>query len=267
MLPRRIVTLLTDFGSRDTFVGQMKGALLAVNPEVVVVDLGHEVPPQDVEAGAFLLETAYDAFPQGTIHLAVVDPGVGTGRRRVAVRTNRYYFVAPDNGILSRVLDEEPVGSAYLLEAAHYMRPRVSATFEGRDVFAPAAAWIARGNDLSNFGPPAGNLVRLQPPPGAPPGAPVTTRVLFVDRFGNAILDLGRHRLESWLGPDAAFRGRVDTPGGVVTESRRTYADGGGAGPFVVVNSAGYLEIALLRGRADEALGLSRGAEVVVHPG
>ncbi len=265
MPPRRIVTLLTDFGTADTFVGQMKGAILAVNPDVAVVDLTHEVPPQDVEAGAFLLATAYGAFPAGTVHVAVVDPGVGTTRRRLAVRTDRFYFVAPDNGVLSRVLDEDPAGAAHAVEAAHYLAREVSATFEGRDVFAPIAGWISKGTELSNLGPPAGPLVRLPAPAPLVAGAPATVRVAFVDRFGNVALDLSRRRLEAWLG-ERALALRVETPGGEVSSVRRTYAEAEGSAPFLLLNSAGYLEIAVREGRADRALGLARGAEVVVRP-
>ncbi len=269
MPARRIVTFLSDFGTADTFVGQMKGAALAVCPDLAVVDLSHEVPPHDVAAGAYLLWTAFRAFPPGTIHVAVVDPGVGTDRRAVVVRTENHYFLAPDNGILTRVLDEEPAGSAYLLEAPHYRRPSPSPTFDGRDLFAPAAGWIAKGNEASHFGAEAGDLVRLEIPKTAlAAGKAVPVRVIWVDRFGNVTLDLPRSAFAPLLKADApAPRVSVETPGGPVLDLVRTYAQGAPGRPFMVFNSADHLELALREGRAADKLGLRPGMEVRVTVG
>jgi len=264
MLAPRIITFTTDFGAKGTYAGQLCGATLSVCPEAILVELTHEVPAHDIVAGAFLLESGYRAFPRGTIHVVVVDPGVGMSRRAVGVRTDGYYFLAPDNGVLSRVLDEERVESAHVLEAAHYRRERVSATFEGRDVFAPAAGWLARGVDLANFGHPAGDLVRLPGTPPIAPGAPVRIRVVLVDRFGNAILDAKRSVLEPLL--DAGRRLAVRAPAGrEITVLRRTYGDGGGEGPFLLFGSSGYLEIAARETSAAERLGLAAGSEVVLE--
>jgi S-adenosylmethionine hydrolase len=260
--PGRIITFTTDFGTGDTYAGQLRGAALSVCPDAILADLTHDVPPHDVAAGAFLFQSGYRAFPHGTIHVVVVDPGVGTARRGVAVRTDRYYFVAPDNGVLSRVMDEEPIECAHVLEAARYRRDFVSATFEGRDVFAPAAAWIARGVDLANFGPPAGDLVRLPPPPRIEAGRPSRVRVLYVDRFGNVVLDVNRAALEPLLAPPAGRGLSVHAPRGSVSELRRTYSEGAGSGPFLLFGSSDQLEVAVRSGRAAEALGLAPGAEV-----
>ncbi len=269
MPSHRIVTFLSDFGSEDTYVGQMKGAALAVCPDITLVDLTHAVPPHDVAAGAYLLWTGAFAFPPGTIHVAVVDPGVGTARRCVVVRTERYTFIAPDNGLLTRVLAEEPPGSAYLLEAAHYQRSPRSATFEGRDVFATAAGWLARGTEPHHFGPPAGGLVTLDlAPPRIEPGRPCAVRVLVVDRFGNVTLDLSRRAIEPLLtAVSPPPRITVETPGGVASGPLRTYGDGAPGQPFVLFNSAGQLEIALREGRAADRLGLQPGVEVRVSIG
>jgi S-adenosyl-L-methionine hydrolase (adenosine-forming) len=262
----RIVTFLSDFGSRDTFVGQMKGAALAVCPDLTLVDLTHEVPPHDVSAGSYLLWTAYRAFPPGTIHVAVVDPGVGTERRGLVVRTEHYTFVAPDNGLLTRVLDDEPAGSAFVLEATHYRRDSASLTFDGRDAFAPAAAWIARGTEPQHFGPSAEDLARLDLRRGeVHPGVPARVRVLVVDRFGNATLDFPRRALDEIRLPGAsAPRLAVKTPRGTVTEMVRTYGEGTEGRPFLLFNSADHLEIAVNRGRAADALGVAAGTEVTV---
>lgn len=265
-----LITLLTDFGAEATWVAQMKGTILGIAPEVRIVDLTHEVPPHDVSAAAYLLETAVGAFPRGTIHVAVVDPGVGTARRPVAVRTEAFTLVGPDNGIFSRVLERHPPRSAYALEAPHYRAAGSSATFEGRDVFAPAAAWLARGTDPSRFGPEIGELVDLARTtvPAGPP-VPFRTRVLFVDRFGNAVLDLPSEPLAAWR--DAAT-GRLRlsaalSSGTVVFEVRRTFGDGPLGAPFLIVNSAGYLEVAMREDSAARRLALAPGQEVEIIPG
>jgi hypothetical protein len=220
------------------------------------------VPPHAVAAGAFLLETASAAFPSGTIHLAVVDPDVGMDRRRLIVRTERHTFVLPDNGLVSRVLDRAPLQGAWAMEAAHYRRTAVSATFEGRDVFAPAAAWLARGIAPERFGGPIQDPVRLPPSPAIPAAGTTSVRVVWVDRFGNVVLDVPRERLE----PQLARGGRVSvrTPGGDVDAMVRTYGEAGPGRPFLLFGSAGYLEIALREGRADAALGVRVGEAVTV---
>ncbi|MGI0149143.1 MAG: SAM hydrolase/SAM-dependent halogenase family protein [Thermoplasmata archaeon] len=262
----KILTFTTDFGTSDTYAGQMRGVVLSVVPEATLVDLSHDVPAHDVAAGAYVLQTGYSVFPMGTIHIAIVDPGVGTSRRGIAVRTERYIFIAPDNGILTRVLEEDPPREAYVLEASHYRRPSVSATFEGRDVFAPAAAWIARGVPISNLGPPAGEIVRL-PVHRSPieSGVTVRARVLLVDRFGNVTLDLPRRYLEAALrDPGAVVRIHVSTPRGQVNAFCGTYAEAPGADPFLVWNSADHLEVAVRNGRAADKLGLAAGDDVEV---
>ncbi len=267
LTPNGIVTLTTDFGVHDSYVGQMKGAVLSVDAGLRVVDLCHEVPAQRIDAGAYVLETGYAAFPEGTVHVAVVDPGVGTSRRALAVRAGSHFFVAPDNGLLTRVLLREPLAEARMLENADYLGAAGSATFEGRDRFAPAAAWIARGTALDRLGPPAGELVRL---PGVRPplraGEPTAVPALAVDRFGNVALDVHEADLSALLGRPAGpgCRLRLETPAGEVTEFRRTFAEGGGSRPFLLVNSAGYLEVALWKGRADAALGLEVGSRPVL---
>jgi S-adenosylmethionine hydrolase len=270
MKPSGIVTLTTDFGHRDSYVGQMKGAALAVASSLELVDLCHAVPPHDVSAGAYLLETGYAAFPEGTTHLAVVDPGVGTRRRALVVRTDRYYFVGPDNGLLSRVLEREPARSVNVLAQPEYRREETSATFEGRDVFAPAAAWIARGVEPERLGPAAGDIARL---PGIGrsmrPGMPTRVPVIWIDHFGNAVVDVRAEVLIEALGHAPASTGdlRLATSGGEVREFRRTYADGSGPGPFLLINSAGYLELALDSGPVDRRLNLSLGTEVELTVG
>lgn len=263
MTHRPIITLTTDFGSADTYVAQVKGAILAVSAEARIVDVTHDVPPHDIDAGGYLLWTAADVFPDGTIHVAVVDPGVGGSRRGIAVRNGRFVFVAPDNGILTRVLEADPPGEAVVLEEEHYRRPAVSPTFHGRDVFAPAAAWIARGIALSNLGPPAERLeslarkrVRLDP------GVRSRVRVLWVDRFGNVTLDLPAAAIGAETDGEPARRLVVATANGSVARWVRTFSDAPPGEPALLFNSAAQVEIVVRMGRASDCLGLKPGDEV-----
>ena len=261
----KIVTLTTDFGNADPYVGQMKGAALAIDPDVRLVDLCHEVPAHDVRAGAYLLEIGYAAFPAGTVHVAVVDPGVGTERRMLAVQAGQYHFLAPDNGLLTRVLARERMTAAHALQQSSFFGSRRSMTFAGRDVFAPVAAWICRGVGIDRLGPPASDLVRLESPPERIElGRATRVPVIHVDHFGNVVLDVRLETLTAVLGhpPDRGSALRLAAEGGQVTRFAPTYAVAQGPEPFLLVNSAGYLEVAVNGGRADAALGLRRG----MHP-
>jgi len=269
-MPRsKIITLCTDFGDRDNFVGQMKGAALAVDPDVKFVDLCHELPSHDIAAGAYVLETGYSAFPPGTIHVAVVDPGVGTSRRAIGAITEHHTFLAPDNGLLSRVLRREQRIRVHSLEATHYRRASGSTTFDGRDLFAPAAAWLCRGVDLAHFGPVVSDWVRLETRPALRSGHPCEAPVLVVDRFGNATVDVSASELSRLLGPGDGgdWQLSLRTPGGVVARVLRAYADGTDGAPFLIVNSAGYLEVAAFRQRAADLLDLRPGDAVEVTAG
>lgn len=267
MNPAGIVTLTTDFGALDSYVGQMKGAVLAVDPTLRIVDLCHEVPRQSIASGAYLLETGYAAFPPGSVHVVVVDPGVGTDRRALAARVGEHFFVAPDNGLLSRVLDREALHEVRLIENGTFLRPVRSATFEGRDLFAPAAAWLARGTPLDRLGPVAGEIKRLTGTrPVLKPGVPVSVPVLHADRFGNLALDVDVECLRAGLGrvPEPGTDLRLRCAGGEVTGFLRTFGDSGDEEPFLLLNSSGYLEVVVNSGRADVALGLAPGDRVEI---
>src|ERR671933_1321632 len=163
-MPRPVIALLTDFGTRDHYAGTMKGVALGICPDATLVDITHDVPPHDLLAGALELAASYKYFPAGTIFLVVVDPGVGSTRRGIAAEAGDYKFVAPDNGVLTAVLDEHPPRRVVELSERRYARPTVSRTFEGRDRFAPAAAWLAKGIELAALGRPAGTIHRLDVP-------------------------------------------------------------------------------------------------------
>ncbi len=187
-----IVTLLTDFGLEDEYVGVMKGVILSIAPQVRLVDLTHSVPPQDVRRAALILMNAAPYFPPDTVHLAVVDPGVGTERRPIAVRTGRGTFVGPDNGLFSFVLAEMETWTAVELREPAYRLPLVSTTFHGRDIFAPAAAHLASGVPVEALGPVVNNLATLPLPRLEIGESSLEGEILYADRFGNLVTSIGR---------------------------------------------------------------------------
>jgi S-adenosylmethionine hydrolase len=259
------VTLLTDFGTADFFVGALKGALLASHPEARIVDITHEVPPYDVEAGAFTLRAAFETFPAGTVHVAVVDPGVGSARRAIVVEGRGHTFVGPDNGLFGHVYARVQPFRVFQLTNANYFRSEVSQTFHGRDIFAPVAGALSRGVKASEMGPEVFDFVRL--PTAAPERAADGTlvgAVIHIDRFGNLVTNITHEELS-----EAAFaRGaRLTIAGREVRSFRRFFAeDVEGIGePFAVWGSAGLLEVAVYRDSAARVLGVKRGDKVEVY--
>src|SRR5213596_810645 len=195
-MARPVIALLTDFGTRDHYAGTMKGVALGICPDATLVDISHDLPAHDVLAGALELAAAYKYFPAGTIFLVVVDPGVGSTRRGIAAESGDHKFVSPDNGVLTAVFDEHPPKRVVELTERRYARPTVSRTFEGRDRFAPAAAWLAKGIQLAALGRPIGEIQRLEMP--APESSPDAVRgvVVRVDRFGNLVTNIDRKLVE-----------------------------------------------------------------------
>lgn len=255
-----IITLLTDFGLRDHFVAAMKGVMLSVNPELTLVDISHSVPPQDIFGGAFTLGQAWSLFPPKTIHLAVVDPGVGAARKALAASAGGHFFVAPDNGILTRVMEEQPDFAAFEIAAEHYFRKPVSATFHGRDIFAPIAAWISRGIPLEQLGPALTSPVRLKiPVPKKVREGVIQAAILAVDQFGNLITNLK----PSDVPPASKI---ILSSQREVAIFHKTYGEGKPGEMFVVPGSTGYLEIAVKDGSAASLLNLRIGAPIGVVP-
>jgi S-adenosylmethionine hydrolase len=250
----RIVTLLTDFGLQDAYVGVMKGVILGIAPDVAIVGLTHEVPPQQIQAGAFLLMAAFGYFPPGTIHVAVVDPGVGTERKIVAASAGGQTFLGPDNGVVKWAVERAGGASeAVSVESPEYRLPVVSRTFHGRDIIAPAAAHLARGVALAELGPPLAELAGPSFPQPRWCGVDLIGEVVHVDHFGNCVTNL------------------PPEPGDVQVSDRRlpraeTYAGGPSGEPIVLVGSAGFIEIAVPYGSAAAALHLARGACVTLCP-
>jgi S-adenosylmethionine hydrolase len=259
-MSRPVIGLLTDFGTRDHYAGTMKGVALAICPDATLVDITHEIAPHDVLGGALELAASYKYFPPGAIFLVVVDPGVGSARRGIAADAGDFRFVAPDNGVLTAVLDEHPPRKVVELSERRYARPTVSRTFEGRDRFAPAAAWLARGLELPALGRPAGSIQRLDIPKAVSEDGRIAGEVLRIDRFGNLITNIDRRTFEKVSG--AAVE--VSVGGRQVARIVSTYADAAPQEIVALFGSTDHLEIASNGASAAAVLGLDRGALVTV---
>ena len=257
-----LITLTTDFGLEDGYVGTMKGVILGINPRAVIVDLCHEIAPQNVREAAYVLYTAYRYFPPRTVHVVVVDPGVGSERRAIALRTRQAVFVAPDNGVLSYIAAQEEILGIVHLTNARYWLAEVSSTFHGRDIFAPVAGHLSRGVPFSELGQPIHDIVLLPlSQPESHPDGTLGGHILHVDRFGNCITDVRAEHLP----PDGPPT--VEVAGRRIMGVRPTYAVGEEGHLLALISSEGYLEIAVRGGSAAQALGAKAGDEVIVRPG
>lgn len=257
---RVIITLTTDFGSRDAYAGVMKGVILSIAPHATVIDITHAVPPQDVRHAGFVLASAIPYFPPDAIHVAVVDPGVGTERRPIAVETQRARYVAPDNGILTFALQRDPpVRIVHLTNEEHWL-PSVSATFHGRDIFAPVAAHLACGVPIEALGESIDVIeeLPLSRPVRRPDGS-ILGHVQYIDHFGNCVTDIP----VEWLPPDAFVW--VEVAGTRVGGLAPAYAAVAPGDPVALIGSTGYLEIAVREGNAAQRFGISVGDPVVVR--
>ena len=276
----RIITLTTDFGTRDWFVGTMKGIILGIQPRAQVVDITHEVPPGDIRAGAFALMAACRHFPKGTVHVAVVDPGVGSQRQAIAVQTANGIFIGPDNGVLSWVLIQEKIKTIRLLEERKYFLEPLSRTFHGRDIFAPVAAHVSRGLLVQLLGRELKDFCRLPwptPMKGAPSsasarryilkraepvlGAPVQGEIIYLDRFGNAITNIEAGLLHG----EVTGTCKVRVKRKVRCKLAECYSAVSAGHPVAVIGSSGLLEIAVNGGSAERKLGLKIGDEVMAE--
>jgi S-adenosylmethionine hydrolase len=261
-MARPLIALLTDFGLCDHYAGTMKGVALGICPDAMFVDITHDIAAQDVLGGALELAAAYRYFPEATIFLVVVDPGVGSTRRGIAVDVGDYRFVAPDNGVLSVVLDQAPPKRVVELTDARYARPTISKTFEGRDRFAPAAAWLATGLDLSALGRPASSLVRLELPLPRATANGLDGEVLGVDRFGNLTTNIDNLTMARMPGALAVHVGSA-----VIPRIVSTYSDVAAGELCALVGSSDRLELAVNGGNAATTLGVGRGAIVRLRRG
>lgn len=281
---RRLITLTTDFGTRDGFVGVMKGVILGINPNLTLVDITHDIEPQNIAQGAFVLANAVPYFPPDTIHLVVVDPGVGSARRALAAQVGETFFVAPDNGVLSFVLrpfdfaqgfvvsaqpNGKPSSSVVRPSSIHvvhltntaYFLPRVSSTFHGRDIFAPVAAHLSLGVPLDALGARVDDWVQLPLERATRRDDQIIGRVVYIDRFGNAITNIGEEMLEGLDHAQLVVRIGAYTLRGIHT----TYANASQGEPLALVSSSWHVEIAVREGNAAQALGIRVGDMVSIE--
>ena len=255
-----LVTLTTDFGTTDPFVGIMKGVILGRAPGTTIVDLAHDLPPHDVRGGALVLRQAMPYFPRGTIHVAVIDPGVGSARRPLCVETADAFLVGPDNGVLSLAAPPADVRRiVHLTAESFFLSPR-SATFHGRDIFAPVAAALAAGTAPLAFGPEVPDMQRLELPPLVYEAAGVRGEVLWVDRFGNLVTSITEEALADFRGRDVSISIRGVRLRGIAT----SYSSVPAGEPVAIVNSWGHLEIAVREGSAAAVLPAAVGETVCI---
>jgi len=253
-----VITITTDFGHRSGFVGVMKGVILGIAPEAVVVDISHEVAPQDILEAQFLLERAEPYFPVGTIHVAVVDPGVGTGRRPILAQTSRCIFVGPDNGIFTPWLDGAEIRR---LDKKRFFNKEVSSTFHGRDIFAPVAGHLAQGRKPEDMGSIITDPVRKSLPHPTITSDGIEGEVVYIDSFGNLITNIFAEMLDKMRKPVIRI-GRRRIKG-----LADTYLEAPAGKPCALIGSHGRIEIAVPMANAAELLGISMGQKVEIGPG
>ena len=262
--PRPLITLLTDFGDRDWFVASMKGVILTINPHVTIVDVSHHVPPHSVEDAAYLLKSCYQYFPEGTVHVAVVDPGVGTKRRSLIVKTARHYFLGPDNGLFSYIFSEEDEVEVREIENQQYRVESVGNTFDGRDLFAPAAACLTTNQLFKSFGRRINKwtvLSIVEPKRGA---NGLVGEVVYVDHFGNLITNFALKHLGTMRSTTRNEGLALHIAGHRVNGLVASYAEGSKVKPSALINSNGAIEIFIREGSAAQWLKVRRGVEITL---
>ncbi|MCC6141247.1 MAG: SAM-dependent chlorinase/fluorinase [Nitrospira sp.] len=255
-----LIALLTDFGTKDYFVASMKGVILTIHPAARIVDISHDIGPHQIAEAAYCLQACYRTFPEGTVHVAVVDPGVGSHRRPILVATDRYYFVAPDNGVLTPIIDREAHVEIREIENRQYRLPSPGATFHGRDVFAPAAAWLATGAMLSSFGRLVSDPVRMNWPQPKVTARTIIGEIVYIDRFGNLISNISHAQIETC----ETGRPGILVEGHPIGNLVANYREGQADALHAVINSNGMLELFLKERPASEYLKIGLGTVVEI---
>jgi S-adenosyl-L-methionine hydrolase (adenosine-forming) len=263
---RAVIALLTDFGLSDTYVGVMKGVIASIVPDARLIDITHAIPPQQIVSGAWQLAMVYRFFPRGTVFLCVVDPGVGSARGAIALHAGDWSFVGPDNGLFSYVYAEQPVHRAVTLANTRYRLSQVSTTFHGRDVFSPAAAHLARGVGLAEFGPaldPA-SLERLDVQWPVRENGTIAARVVHIDHYGNIVTNIPLALVPDLFDEQVRVRAVFAETGAVVEQRARFFAAVTGSAPLLYTDSTGTLGVAVRDGNAAQALGVHLGSKVTL---
>jgi S-adenosyl-L-methionine hydrolase (adenosine-forming) len=262
-----IITLLTDFGTHDAYVGVMKGVILSINPSAVVIDVCHDIDPQDLIGAAYLINSFYRYFPKGTIHIVVVDPGVGGDRAIIAVELAGYIFLAPDNGVLTLLMDEKESDAVVRVENPNYFLSTISHTFHGRDIFAPVASHLSNGVCIDQLGPSLSpqDPVRLDiSKPDLTGKNELIGSVISVDRFGNCISNIDENRVKEFIqaGTEKTLEIKVNKT--VIKNLSQNYLTPAPGSPVAVIGGFGFLEIAINCGNASRRLKISKGDTVVL---
>lgn len=261
-MERKLITLITDYGTNDPFVGIMKGVIFGINPDCRIIDLSHGVPPQDLLAGALVLRCSAPYFPRGTIHVAVVDPGVGTDRGLLLIESGGHFFIGPDNGVLSFALEGKNVSQIIELSNRIYHLKPTSRTFHGRDILAPVAAYLSLGIPAQDFGARVKDFTRLPWPPVAKKELSIQGEVIYIDTFGNLITNIHEHDLAGTR-PEAV---RISVSGLTIDGLAPNYAGGDGRGYAALINSWGLVELSLYKGSAQFSSGAKIGDKVHIRP-
>ncbi len=260
-----VVTLITDFGDRDYFVASMKGVMLGINNQTRIIDVSHQITPHSIEEAAFLLNSCYHYFPDGTIHVVVVDPSVGSSRRGLLVTTSRFFFVAPDNGVLSYIYENELDVEVRQIENRQFRLDSQGATFDGRDLFAPSAAWLTRGQTPGAYGRLVTDYEKLSIQKPAVRKGVLHGRVAYIDHFGNVMTDITPEDIQSLQDVTKKKDFSIQLGDAAIHELKTHYAQGSTETPSALINSNGYLEVFLRQGRACDRLGVTLGSSVLVH--
>lgn len=254
-----MITLTSDFGLKDPYVAEMKGVILGINPNATLIDVTHEIQKFNVRMGAFVLASVTPYFPKGTVHLAVIDPSVGTERRAIAIQTKQGYFVGPDNGVLVLAAQQQDIEHIYQLSNQKYMRPEVSSTFHGRDIFAPAAAHLDKGVDPSAFGPEVTDVIKPDFVSVKQSNGSFLGEVLHIDSFGNIITNINEKLVPT------AEKAIVQTPvTHIEIKVAKTYAQAKLGEPIALIGSHSFMEIALNQASAAERFHLKAGDKIAV---
>ncbi len=256
------IVLLTDFGLKDSFVGVMKGVIVNISPGAEIVDLTHQVMPCNINQAAFLLLTSFKFFPKGTIFVVVVDPGVGSNRKSIAIKTKDYYFVGPDNGVLSLAAISDSIGKIVSLDNKEYFLEKVSATFHGRDIFAPVAAYLEKGVKINSFGKELKNIKGINLPVPEMSGNKLTGEIIFIDRFGNLVTNITKDKLKEFVG-ERKFR--ISIKSAQFDKLYNYYSEAEENELFLCEGGFGFLEISLKNKSAAELLKAEIGDKVSVN--
>lgn len=259
-----VITLLTDFGIKDHYVATMKGVILSINPRCSLIDISHQVNPRDVREGAIILANAFSYFPKGAIHLAIVDPGVGSKRRPILLRTKNYIFVGPDNGIFTIVAEKDSIRYGIKLTNKKYFLPNVSQTFHGRDIFAPVAAYLSLGIKPDSFGEKIDSWVRLDFKEPVINEDKLIGEVIHIDNFGNIISNIDQKRFVSFI---MSYNFNIRIGDKKISVIKHGYWEGKKGEIIALFGSGGFLEISVNNGSAQKKLKAKRGDYIIVEKG